>query len=41
MVKRSYEAGEETVFQTRFQWALIPAMILLLLELLWTGGSRR
>lgn len=41
MVKRAYESGEETVYKTRFQWALIPAMLLLLLELFWIGGSRR
>ena len=41
MVKRAYDSGEETVFKTRFQWALIPAMLLLLLELFWIGGSRR
>ena len=41
MVKRTYETGEETVYKTRFQWALIPAMLLLLLELFWMGGSRR
>ena len=41
MVKRAYESGQETVFKTRFQWVLIPAMLLLLLELFWIGGSRR
>ena len=41
MVKRAYDSGEETVFKTRFQWALIPAMLLLLVELFWLGGSRR
>jgi len=41
MVKRAFEKGEETVYKTRFQWALIPAMLLLLLELLFVGGSRR
>jgi Ca-activated chloride channel homolog len=41
MVKRAYESGEETVWKTRFQWALIPAMLLLLLELYWIGGSRK
>jgi Ca-activated chloride channel family protein len=41
MVKRAFDEGEETVFRTRFQWALIPAMLLLVLELLFVGGSRR
>jgi Ca-activated chloride channel family protein len=41
MVKRAYEQGEETVYKTRFQWVLIPAMLLLLVELLFVGGSRR
>src|SRR5690606_26008661 len=41
MVKRAYEKGEETVFKTRFQWVLIPAMLLLFVELLFVGGSRR
>lgn len=41
MVKRAYDTGEETVFKTRFQWVLIPAMLLLLLELYLVGGSRR
>jgi Ca-activated chloride channel family protein len=41
MVKRAYDSGDETVWKTRFQWALIPAMLLLLLELCWIGGSRR
>jgi len=41
MIKRAFDKGEETVYKTRFQWALIPAMLLLLLELLFVGGSRR
>lgn len=41
LAKRAYEAGEETQQKTRFQWVLLPAMLLLLGELLWVGGSRR
>lgn len=41
MVKRAFDQGEETVYKTRFQWLLIPAMLLLFLELLLVGGSRR
>ena len=40
MVKRAYEQGEETVFKTRFQWVLIPAVLLLLLEMYLASGSR-
>jgi Ca-activated chloride channel family protein len=41
LAKRSYEAGEEAQRKTRFQWVLLPAMLLLLGELWWLGGSRR
>ncbi|MCA8955865.1 MAG: VWA domain-containing protein [Planctomycetes bacterium] len=41
MVKRAYEKGEETIYKTRFQWVLIPAMLLLLFELIRHGGRRR
>ncbi len=41
MLKRAYDAGEETLHQTRFQWALLPAVILLLIEVLLRGGRRR
>ncbi len=41
MLKKAYEAGEETVFQPRFQWTLLPALLLLGLELCWLGGRRR
>ncbi len=41
MVKRAFDGGEETVFKTRFQWVLLPAMLLLVLELLLIGGTRR
>ncbi len=38
LVKRAYDAGEETVQKTRFQWVLLPAVVLLILELLRAGG---
>ena len=41
MMKRVYEAGEEVVLKARFQWLLIPAMLLLLLDMAWMGGRRR
>jgi Ca-activated chloride channel family protein len=41
MVARAYEAGEETLRKTRFQWVLLPGVVLLILELLLVGGRRR
>lgn len=41
MVKRAYDAGEETLKKTRFQWVLLPALLLLILELVFVGGSRK
>ena len=41
MLQRTYEAGEETMHKTRFQWVLLPAVVLLLAELLRRGGRRR
>lgn len=41
MAKRSYESGEETIYQSRFQWTLLPAMLLLLWDMLCLGGWRR
>ena len=41
MLKRAYEAGEDVLRKTRFQWALLPAVLLLLWELLVSGGRRR
>ena len=38
MLKRSYEAGEETLRKTRFQWVLLPALLLLIHEMLRAGG---
>ena len=40
MLKRAYDAGEEVVRKTRFQWVLLPGMLLLLLEMLICGGRR-
>ena len=34
MLKRTYEAGEDVMRKTRFQWVLLPAVILLILEIL-------
>jgi Ca-activated chloride channel family protein len=41
MLERTYEAGEETMYKTRFQWALLPALILLIVEVQRHGGRRR
>lgn len=41
MVKRAYEAGEETIYKSRFQWTLLPALVLLLWDMLCLGGWRR
>ena len=41
MLKRAYEAGEDVMHKTRFQWTLLPAVVALLLELLLHGGKRR
>ena len=41
MMERAYDEGEELVRRTRFQWLLIPLLLLVLLELLTHGGSRR
>ena len=40
-LKRSYEAGEDVLHKTRFQWVLLPAVILLILEILGLGGRRK
>lgn len=40
MLKRAYDAGEEVVRKTRFQWILLPGMMVLLLEMLICGGRR-
>ena len=41
MVQRSYDAGEETLYKTRFQWVLLPAVILLMVVVMRHGGRRR
>ena len=41
MTKRVFDTGEETVAKTRYQWVLLPALILILLEILTAGGRRR
>jgi Ca-activated chloride channel family protein len=41
LVARAYEAGEETLRKTRYQWVLLPGVALLILELLLVGGRRR
>src|SRR5262249_41114715 len=38
--KRAFEAGEDKVQIPRYQWVLLP-MLLLLLHDLWTAGGRR
>lgn len=40
MVKRSYDAGQETVLQSRFQWVLLPGVLFLLIDLFLRGGRR-
>ena len=40
MQKRAFEAGEDKVRLPRYQWVLLP-MLLLLLHDLWTAGGRR
>lgn len=41
MEKRSYEAGEETGKQARYQWVLLPLLVLLLFEIATAGGRHR
>src|SRR5690606_27545021 len=41
MVERAYDAGEEVVRRTRYQWVLLPMVLLLLVEFLIAGGVRR
>ncbi|MBL8723929.1 MAG: VWA domain-containing protein [Planctomycetes bacterium] len=41
MQKRSYDAGEETGKQARFQWLLLPLVLLLLFEIATAGGRHR
>lgn len=41
MVARVYEAGEETLLKTRYQWVLLPGILLLLWDILNSGGRRR
>ncbi len=41
MQKRSYDAGEETGKQARYQWVLLPLLALLLWEMALAGGRHR
>ncbi len=41
MQKRSYEAGEETARKARYQWVLLPLLLLLLWEIANAGGRHR
>jgi Ca-activated chloride channel homolog len=41
MQKRAYDAGEETGKQARYQWVLLPLMILLLFEIAFAQGRQR
>jgi Ca-activated chloride channel family protein len=41
MLKRSYETGTERAHKARYQWVLLPALLLLLWELLTMGGRHR
>ena len=40
MLKRSYDEGEDTMRKSRYQWALLPVVLLLMLEIVMHGGSR-
>jgi len=41
MQKRSYDAGEEKGKQARYQWVLLPLLLLLLWEIALAGGRHR
>ena len=41
MQKRAYDAGEESGKRTRYQWALLPLLVLLLWEIAMAGGRSR
>jgi Ca-activated chloride channel family protein len=41
MQKRAYDAGQETGKQARYQWVLLPLLLLLLYELAMAGGRHR
>lgn len=41
MQKRAYDAGEESGKQARYQWLLLPLVILLLLEIAFAQGRQR
>ncbi|MBX3462356.1 MAG: VWA domain-containing protein [Planctomycetes bacterium] len=41
MEKRSYEAGQESGKRARYQWVLLPLLVLLLFEIAMAGGRHR
>jgi Ca-activated chloride channel homolog len=41
MQKRAYDAGEESTKQARYQWLLLPLLLLLLWDIATTGGRHR
>lgn len=41
MQKRTFEEGQETAKQARYQWALLPMLLLLLYEMAVAKGARR
>ncbi|MCB9876192.1 MAG: VWA domain-containing protein [Planctomycetes bacterium] len=41
MQKRAYDAGEEKDKQARYQWLLLPLVLMLLLEIAFAGGRHR
>jgi len=41
MQKRSYDAGEQTGKRARYQWVLLPLLVLLLFEIAMAGGRHR
>ncbi|MBZ0150535.1 MAG: VWA domain-containing protein [Planctomycetes bacterium] len=41
MQKRSYEAGEQVGKRARYQWVLLPLLLLLLFDIVMSGGRNR
>ncbi|MEZ5962220.1 MAG: VWA domain-containing protein [Planctomycetota bacterium] len=41
MLQRSFDAGEEVAPKTRYQWVLIPCLLLLVCDMFVAGGRRR
>ena len=41
MQKRAYDAGKEAGKQARYQWVLLPLLLLLVWDIVTAGGRRR